>query len=143
MASTSGTIEILQPADKVMAVIADIRRYPEWVSGMSDIVIEEGADSLPAFVTSSISAGPIKDRVKLGYEWSSHAVSWKLVQASALKTMSGNYTVEPVTNGSKVTYTVEIELVAPLPRFLMSTAEKTIITTALNGLKKFCESGAR
>ena len=54
--------------------------------------------------------------------------------------MTGRYAWEAVGAGTNVIYELEISLAMSLPGFIKRAAEKTIVTTALEGLKKRVES---
>ena len=58
----SSTITISAPPDEVMAVIADIDRYPEWTGQIKSAeVLETGADGKPAQARFVMDAGVLKD----------------------------------------------------------------------------------
>ena len=54
----------------------------------------------------------------------------------AVKSIKGEYVLERSTKGTKVTYRTTMELAISLPGLMKLQAEKTIINTALGGLKK-------
>lgn len=137
---TQGSIVISADAAHVARVLADVRAYPEWTDGMSDIQVLEEAAGLPIRASFRVTGGPISDTVELSYRWSDGRVAWNLLKGSAITAMDGSYTWAPCTGGTEVTYTLAIELSMSLPGFIKRAAEKTIVTTALQGLKKRVES---
>ena len=65
----SSTIVINAPSDAVLAVIADIDRYPEWTGQIKSAkVTESGADGRPKQATFVMDAGVLKDEYTLAYE---------------------------------------------------------------------------
>jgi hypothetical protein len=97
----------------------------------------------------------IKDSYVLGYEWDGDAqVRWNLTEAgSMISEMSGGYALADVTGGSEggmgrrvggggteVTYDLAVGIKVPMPGMLKRRAEKSIIDTALKGLKSRAES---
>lgn len=119
-----------------MAVIADLDRYPEWVDALTTVeVLSKAADGKPETVRMVLAHRLISDDYTVGYEWGADEVSWKLITGRTLTAMDGQYVVEPQGSGSRVTYTLSVGLKMPLPGLLRRTAEKTIIDTALKGLK--------
>jgi carbon monoxide dehydrogenase subunit G len=138
---TSSSISTSAPRATVMGVIADFATYPEWATGVSSAeVVEQGADSLPRRVRFVLNAGPIKDSYVLAYEWDGDsAVRWTLAEPGAMVTeMSGAYLLAEDGPGTRVSYELAVGTRVPLG-LLKRRAEKTIIDTALKGLKTRAE----
>ena len=130
------SLDIPAAPDRVMAVIADLERYPEWVDALTTVeVLSTGADDRPETVRMVLRHRLLSDDYTVGYQWGHDEVSWKLITGRTLTAMDGQYRVEPKGTGSRVTYTLSVDLSVPLPGLLKRTAEKTIIDTALRGLK--------
>ncbi|MEY4323482.1 MAG: hypothetical protein RL410_1263 [Actinomycetota bacterium] len=121
-------------------MIAAIEDYPAWTDGMKNIVVTD-RDSAGHARTAEfdIAGGPITDRVTLAYQWDPHQVSWTLVRGTAITKLNGSYAVHASGADTVVTYTLEVDVAMALPSFLKRTAEKQIIATALQGLKKRVE----
>jgi len=135
---TSSTMTIEAPRSVIMAVIADFSAYPQWASGIrSAEVLKTGQDGLAEQVRFSIDAGVIKDSYVLGYTWEGdEGVHWTLVErGSAISDMSGAYRLEQAGDGTKVTYELAVGLAIPMIVMRERRAEKTIIDTALKGLR--------
>ncbi|GAB3912298.1 cyclase [Microlunatus endophyticus] len=119
-----------------MSVIADLDHYPEWVDSLTTVeVLETDAQGRPATVRMVLQHRLLSDDYTVGYDWAEHEVSWKLITGRTLTAMDGSYAVEPAGSGSRVTYTLSVDVKMPLPGLLKRTAEKTIIDTALKGLR--------
>jgi hypothetical protein len=91
-----------------------------------------------------LDAGAIKDTYTLGYDWDveqdgSGTVSWHLVEGQMLKAMEGSYELQSNGAGTDVTYRLVVDLKIPMLGMLRRKAEKVIIETALNELKKRVE----
>lgn len=140
MARTSSTIHIEASAEKVMGIIRDVENYPKWTSGISNIAImEKDADGLPSRTTFQLDGGPISDQVELAYVWHSDSVEWHLVSGKTITALEGAYRIVESENGCDVTYELSAEVNLPIPSFIKSAGEKTIITSALQGLKDFAK----
>jgi hypothetical protein len=124
-----------------MGVIADFAAYPDWATGVrSAEVVEQGADARPRRVRFALDAGLIKDSYVLVYDWDGdRAVRWELVEPGTMVTeMSGAYMLADDGPGTKVSYELAVGTRVPLG-LLKRRAEKTIIETALKGLKSRAE----
>lgn len=139
---TSSTMTIEAPRPVVMAVIADFSAYPQWASGVrSAQILQAGPGGRAERVRFTIDAGVIKDSYVLGYTWhGDEEVRWDLVErGSAVSEMSGAYRLEQAGDATKVTYELAVGLAIPMIGMLKRRAEKTIIDTALKGLRNRVE----
>jgi len=126
------------PRSAVMAVIADFSAYPQWANGVrSAEVIPAGQDGRAEQVRFTIDAGVIKDSYTLGYTWQGdEQVRWDLIErGSAISEMSGAYRLDESGTATIVTYELAVGLAIPMIGMLKRRAEKTIIDTALKGLR--------
>jgi hypothetical protein len=140
---TSSSIAISATRATVMGVIADFGSYPEWATGVrSAEVLEMTQDGRPLRVRFGLDAGVIRDSYVLAYEWDGDAaVRWQLREPGSMVTeMSGAYVLTDDGPGTKVSYELAVGTRVPMIGLLKRRAEKTIIDTALKGLKSRAES---
>ncbi len=126
------------PPSVIMAVIADFGAYPRWASGVRAAeVLQAGPGGLAERVRFTIDAGVIKDSYVLGYAWQGDdGVRWELAErGAAISEMSGAYLLAEAGGATKVTYELAVGLAIPMIGLLKRRAEKTIIDTALKGLR--------
>lgn len=139
---TSSSTAVSAPRATVMGVIADFAAYPDWATGVrATEVVEPGDAGRPRKVRFVLDAGVIKDSYVLAYEWDGDAaVRWELAEAGTMVTqMSGAYLLAEDATGTKVSYELAVGTRLPMLGMLKRRAEKAIIETALNGLKKRAE----
>jgi len=139
---TRSTLLIKVPARDIMAVIADFAAYPDWASGVRAAqVLSTGEDGRPDRVKFTLDAGLIKDSYVLGYTWTAdEQVRWELAErGSAISAMTGAYLLQETGEGTMVTYELAVGLAIPMPGILKRQAEKTIVATALKGLRDRAE----
>jgi ribosome-associated toxin RatA of RatAB toxin-antitoxin module len=140
---TESSIMINARPAEVMAVIADLPRYPEWSDGMKSVeVLTEFEDGRPGDARFVVDAGAIKDTYSLEYDWDGdRSVSWKLTEGGMLKAMDGTYTLTDNGDGSTtVAYQLAVDVSIPMIGLIKRKAEKVIVDTALRGLKERVES---
>ncbi|NMO53102.1 SRPBCC family protein [Actinoplanes sp. TBRC 11911] len=146
MADTSTqSIEVIAPLDRVAAVISDFPRYPEWADAMKQVeVLEEYDDGYAAKVRFVIDAGVLVDDYTLEYAYADDLsrIEWELVAPSKTqKSQRGSYDLtEDVDGTTTVTYTLEVELSIGMLGMFRRKAEKMIMDTALKQLKRRVES---
>lgn len=141
---TSSTITVAADPAAVMAVIADFGAYPDWATGVRAAeVVEAGPDGRPRLVRFVLDAGMIRDSYVLAYEWdSTTAVRWQLAEAGSMVTeMSGAYLLAGEDGATRVSYELAVGTRVPLPGLIRRRAEKTIVDTALRGLRSRVEAG--
>ena len=141
---TTASITVAAPRAEVMAVIADFAAYPEWASAVrSAEVIGRDGGGRASQVRFALDAGVIKDSYVLSYDWDGDdGVRWDLSEpGSVITALSGGYLLADADAGTKVTYDLAVDVRVPLPGMLKRRAEKTIIETALKGLRDRAEAG--
>lgn len=158
---TESTIIVNAAPTAVLAVIADFAKYPEWTGAVREVEVLEVGDPGPTglvapgaggepvrlagLVRFRLDAGAIRDTYTLAYRWDvsgpgPHTVAWTLVEAGVLTAMDGSYRLQSVEEGGcRVTYSLTVDLRMPMLGMLRRKAEKVIIDTALNELKKRVE----
>lgn len=135
-ASSSITIEA--GPDRVLAVIRDVEKYPEWTGGITKAVVVEPG---PAKVEFTLNQGGMSDEYTLDYEWKADGVSWTMVGASKMmKSQKGAYLLSPKGDATDVTYQLTLDLKIPMIGLMKRKAEKMIIDSALKELKRRVES---
>jgi uncharacterized membrane protein len=137
----SSNITINAPRDRVLQVIADLERYPEWTKQIKTAeVLEADAAGRPRRGRFVLDAGPIRDTYELQYEWSEQGCSWEMVGSSQVqKSQVGSYTLADRGAETEVTYRLTVDTAIPMLGMLKRKAEKTIIDSALKDLKKHVE----
>ena len=136
---TSASIDIAATPDEVLAVIADFAHYPDWVDSMKSAEVLTESDGRAKTVEMVLDHALVNDQYVLAYEWKPREVSWHLVSGTVLKAMDGAYELVPNGTGTKVTYTLAVDVNMPMIGMFKRKAEKTIIDGALKGLKKRVE----
>ena len=142
----SSTVVEAAPAE-VLALIADFDAYPEWTGAVKSAeVLAQGSNGRAKQVRFQLDAGAIKDTYVLEYTWKfakagTGTVSWWLVEAEQVLTaLDGSYTLEGTPGGpTTVTYQLTVDVRIPMLGMLKRKAEKGIISTALQELKKRAE----
>jgi len=146
MADTSTrSITIAASPETIAGVICDFGRYPEWVGAVKAVeVVEEYEDGYASQVTFALDAGVMTDEYTLAYEYADDLsrIEWHLVAPSRMqKAQDGAYDIDDNGDGtSTVTYTLSVDLAIGMLGMLKRKAEKMIMDTALNDLKRRVES---
>jgi hypothetical protein len=145
--SSTRSIVIDAGVAQVAAVICDFPRYPEWTGALREAeVLQEYEDGYASRVRFVLDAGPLRDEYTLAYEYAADLtrIEWRLVAPSTVqRAQTGSYDLVDNGDGScTVTYTLEVELSIAMLGLFRRKAEKMIMDTALNELKRRVESVA-
>ncbi len=138
--STQSIVIRATPAE-VAAVICDFPRYPEWVSATRSVeVLEEYEDGYASQVKFDLDAGLVSDEYTLAYEYAEDIsrIEWHLAEPSRMqKAQDGSYDIVDNGDGTvTVTYTLSVDLAIGMLGMFKRKAEKVIMDTALNELKR-------
>jgi uncharacterized membrane protein len=143
--TSTQSITISAPPDKVAEVICDFASYPKWVSAIKSAeVVEEYEDGYASQVRFVMDAGVLADEYTLQYEYAEDIsrIEWHLVEPSKLqKRQDGSYDIAGGADGtSTVTYSLSVDVSVGMFSMFRSKAEKMIMDTALRDLKRRVES---
>ncbi len=141
--STIQSIEIAAAPEEVFAVATDLDAYPAWASGVRSIqVLETDSAGRPARAHFVVD-GMVKEiEYTLVYQYEPPtSMSWTAEAGGDFSTMEGSYTFNPTDDGgTEVVYALLAEPAFTIPGFLRRQVEKTVIGTALRGLRRRVES---
>jgi Polyketide cyclase / dehydrase and lipid transport len=141
---TSSSIQVAVPTAGVMDVIADFAAYPRWATALrSAEVLASEPGGRASRVRFTLDAGVLRDTYVLAYTWDGdRQVTWRLAEpGSVISEMTGGYQLsDRGPGGAEVSYELTVDVRIPMPGLLKRKAEKMIIDTALNGLKRRAES---
>lgn len=143
--SSTQSIVIAAPPDRVAAVISDFASYPEWTDALKSAeVVQEYEDGYASQVRFVLDAGVMSDEYTLAYEYAEDLsrVEWRLVAPSRMqRVQTGSYEIADNGDGtSTVTYTLEVELSVGMLGMFRRKAEKVIMDAALKQLKRRVEA---
>lgn len=134
------------PLERCYDVAADIERYPEWAADVKEAeVLERDAEGRPVTVAFRTAAMGRSTSYTLAYDHSEapSRLSWTLEEGDVTRVLDGSYeftALDDDPTSTEVAYTLEVELVVPLPGFVKRRAETKILRTALPELKARVES---
>lgn len=140
--SSTQSLRMSAPPDRIMDVIADFTAYPAWTGAVKQVEITDPGDGARARrVRFKLESGVVADRYELQYDWAPDglAVSWDLVSGQVQKAQHGSYQLQPSKDGTLVTYSLTVALNIPLIGLLRRRAERTIMDTALTELRRRVE----
>lgn len=142
MASTSKTTHVSAPPEEVLDVIADLASYPQWTDGITEVTVLDEVDGWPTRARFTLDQPPISDTYVLQYTYDvddsgAGRVAWSIDEPGSVVTgLDGAYLLAAACDGTDVTYELDVDVRLPLPGMIKRSAEKKIVSTALQGLAR-------
>ncbi len=142
MATISATIDIEATLGDILAVIADVPAYPQWSALHKWASVDSRfPDGRPMRVSMGVSAVGLTDTQVLDFEWSTHGVSWSLVNPTLQqKDQRGSYSITEGAGVLHVDFEMRIDTAIPLPGLLVRQVMKKAAAAGTGGLKRRVES---
>ena len=138
------SIVITADPDSIMDVIADYEAYPEWQDEIKEVeILETDEDGWGTTVRFKVDATIAVVNYTLAYTYDDNALRWTMVEGDKVKRNEGSYELTEQGDGTTlVEYDLEVEPGIKVPSMLRRQAQKRIVRTALEGLKRRVESAA-
>lgn len=138
-------IDIDAPPERCHEIALDFEAYPAWAADIKDVeVLERDDEGRGSTVRFRAAAMGQSIRYTLAYDHSEapRVLAWKQVGGDMTRKLDGSYVFEPAGDGgTRMTYTLEVDLRVPLLGFIKRRAEHRILSTALRELKARAEAG--
>ncbi|MEY8016219.1 SRPBCC family protein [Mycobacterium servetii] len=123
--------------DQIMDVLFDLESLTEWSSVHRKVEVLERDDAgHPSRSRQVVKLVGVSDEQELAYEVHDDGVSWTLVSAKQQRAQDGRYTLIPEGDSTRVRFELTVDLLAPVPGFLVKRGAKSLMETATQGLRK-------
>jgi hypothetical protein len=130
-------VTIEATTDQVMDVLIDLESLTEWSSAHQEIeILERDDQGRPTKSRQVVKIVGVKDEQVLDYAFHDDGVSWTLVSSSQQRAQTGRYTLSPDGDSTRVRLELTVDLIAPLPGFLVRKGANGLMDTATKGLRK-------
>jgi carbon monoxide dehydrogenase subunit G len=137
------SIVVAAPPERVYAVVTDFPNYQTWAADLKEItIVDADDDGTTHRVRFRAAAFGRSTAYTLAYDYSQapQKLSWVQETGDITSRIDGTYEFEPVAEGTKVTYHLEVDLKFPVPGFIKQRAAQRIVGTALRQLRTRVES---
>jgi uncharacterized protein YndB with AHSA1/START domain len=126
------------PPEAILDALADIEAVPSWSAVHKHAeVLDRHPDGRPHHVKATLKIMGITDKEVLEYHWGRHWMVWDAAETFQQRGQHGEYnlTLEGLDK-TRVRFDVIIDLVAPIPEFLLNRAKKIVLDVATESLRK-------
>ncbi|MDG4667454.1 SRPBCC family protein [Mycobacterium sp. 236(2023)] len=123
--------------DEILAVLYDLESLTEWSSAHQEIeILERDEQGCPKRSRQVVKIVGVSDEQILDFDVYDDGVGWTLVKSSQQKAQQARYTLTPEGDSTRVTFDLTVDLMVPLPGFLVKKGAKGLMDTATEGLRK-------
>ena len=123
--------------DEVMDVLFDLESLAEWSSVHRKVdVLERDDQGHPRTSRQVVKLVGVSDEQELAYTVHDDGVSWSLINAKQQRAQEGRYTLTPEGDATRVRFELTVDLLMPVPGFLVRKGAKSLMDTATKGLRQ-------
>ena len=123
--------------DEIMDVLFDLESLTEWSSVHKEVdILEHDDQGRPTKSRQVVKLVGVSDEQELAYTVHDDGVSWTLVKAKQQRAQEGRYTLTPEGDSTRVRFDLTVDLLMPVPGFLIKRGTKSLMDTATAGLRK-------
>ena len=133
------TREVLIEAtpEEIMHVLFDLESLTQWSSAHQTVdILERDEAGHPSRSRQVVKIAGISDEQVLDYTVHDDGVSWTLVSSKQQRAQDARYTLTPEGDATRVRFELTVDLLVPLPGFLIKRGAKGLMDTATDGLRK-------
>jgi len=123
--------------DEILAVLFDLESLTEWSPAHRKVdILARDDHGRPSKSRQAIKIAGISDEQVLAYTVLDDGVSWTLVSGKQQRAQEARYTLTPEGDSTRVRFQLTVDLLVPLPGFLIKRGAKGLMDTATEGLRK-------
>jgi carbon monoxide dehydrogenase subunit G len=123
--------------DEIMDVLFDLESLTEWSPAHRKVeVLERDDQGHPSKSRQVVKIVGITDEQVLDYSVYDDGVGWTLGSSKQQRAQTGRYTLTPDGDSTVVNFELTVDLVVPVPGFLIKKGAKGLMETATEGLRK-------
>ena len=138
-------IDVAASPARCFDVATSFETYPEWTSDVKQARVLQrddlGRGSRVEFHVAGLGRR-LRYVLEYDYREAPHAFSWSLVEGDMLRALDGRYRFTAGAGGTRVDYTLRVDLAIPMPGLVKRRASGMIMGNALRDLKRTVEVDA-
>lgn len=122
--------------EAILDALADIDEVPTWSTlHRSAEVVDRHPDGRPHHVRATVKIMGITDRELLEYHWGDDWMVWDAQDTFQQRGQHGEYKLIREGDRTRVRFDLFIDLVAPIPEFLLRRAKAMVLDAAVDRLR--------
>ncbi len=123
--------------DEIMDVLFDLESLTEWSSAHQKVeILERDDQGRPSKSRQVVKVVGVSDEQVLAYSVHDDGLSWTLVSSKQQRAQHARYTLTAEGDSTRVRFELTVDLLVPVPGFLVKRGAKGLMNTATEGLRK-------
>lgn len=119
-----------------MDALADLDEVPSWSKLHREVqVLDRHPDGRPHHVKTTVKIMGITDKELLEYHWGDDWMVWDASDTFQQRGQHAEYKLTREGDKTRVRFDIIVDLVAPIPEFLLRRARKLVLDVALDRLR--------
>ncbi|MEZ0052136.1 hypothetical protein ABIA30_003148 [Mycobacterium sp. MAA66] len=122
--------------EAIMDELADIDEVPSWSNLHREVeILDRHPDGRPHHVKATVKIMGVTDRELLEYHWGDDWVVWDATDTRQQRGQHAEYNLTREGDQTRVRFDIIVDLVAPIPEFLLRRARKMVLEVAIDRLR--------
>ena len=128
-------------SEKLLSVVSDYEKYPQFVDGCTSVRVErKSPECVRAYYQVSVMSQDVTYVLDHKEDLKSGKIEWSLVESNFFKKNNGKWEVKAAGSGKcDVVYTLDVEFKVPVPGFILNR----LVKGSLPGMVKSFETRAK
>ena len=125
------------PPEAILDALADIDAVPSWSPlHRKTQVLDRHPDGRPYHVKATMRIMGVSDTEVLEYNWGRDWMVWDAQDTLQQRGQHVEYNLTPALHGTRVRFDIILDLMVPIPEFLVRRAKRIVLDVATEGLRK-------
>jgi uncharacterized protein YndB with AHSA1/START domain len=122
--------------EAIMDALAEVDEVSSWSNLHREIkVLDRHPDGRPHHVKSTVKIMGVTDKELLEYQWGDDWVIWDASDTFQQRGQHAEYNLTREGDQTRVRFDIIVDLVAPIPEFLLRRARKMVLDVAIDRLR--------
>ena len=122
--------------EAIMDALAEVDEVPSWSNLHRNIeVLDRHPDGRPHHVKTTVKIMGVTDKELLEYHWGDDWVVWDASDTFQQRGQHAEYNLTREGDQTRVRFDIIVDLVAPIPEFLLRRARKLVLDVAIDRLR--------
>ena len=122
--------------EAILDALAEIDEVPSWSNLHREIeVLDRHPDGRPHHVKTTVKIMGVTDKELLEYHWGDDWMAWDATDTFQQRGQHAEYNLTREGDKTRVRFDIIVDLVAPIPEFLLRRARKLVLDVAIDRLR--------
>ena len=122
--------------EAILDALAEVDEVPSWSNLHREVeVLDRHPDGRPHHVKTTVKIMGVTDKELLEYHWGEDWMAWDATDTFQQRSQHAEYNLTREGDQTRVRFDIIVDLVAPIPEFLLRRARKLVLDVAIDRLR--------